>query len=139
MSVTYDMRTPEPPRLRWYQRRGLLAAVAGVVLAVGFAGVAFGQQNGDRPDSPAQSAFPPAPGGLLRSTVAAGQGAQSQLNHVPVMYPRTKEGAVQAATNYSVALAGPLMFNQVTRPEVIRTVYAPEVTLKRPRFDAASF
>jgi hypothetical protein len=126
MTVTHLMTTPEPPRQRWHERRGLLAA--GAVLLLGGIGIGLAVGNLGAPDpKPVPGASSQVVGQLPRGTVAVGKGGSWDVLGMEVGYPRTADGAVAAATNYAAALYGPLLYNQTTRPVIIRAMFAPQL------------
>jgi hypothetical protein len=107
-------------------REGLLSTrslrlVAGVLAAFVLvaAGVMAGRSSVTRPTSGGTAAAAPVvhvPGWPGASTLVAG---------APVGYAHSQAGAVDAATNYQLLLAGPLLTTPARYREVERVIYAP--------------
>jgi hypothetical protein len=86
-------------------------------------------------------ANPPASAGAPATSVARAStvGPAHLVDGVGVGWAHSREGAVAAATNYTVALGGTLMFDPVARDKAIAALAAPEAraALRRALGEAA--
>ena len=110
-----------------------LTALAGI-LVVFFGGMLVGRAVEPAPVVVLDEARP-----SVAPVTVAGAGATRVANGVPVGYPRTKDGAVAAATNYYLVLSSPLILDDAKRREAIATLAAPQAAaaLKR-QYDQAA-
>ncbi|MET9930358.1 MULTISPECIES: hypothetical protein [unclassified Streptomyces] len=104
--------------------RSLVTVVGVVVLLVG--AIALANRGGGDPSAPSapRSGTP----GAAASTAATGVPPVTTGNGpIPTGYAHDEQGAQSAATNYAVALGSAAMFQQASRHDIVRAVYAPAV------------
>jgi hypothetical protein len=85
------------------------------------------------------AANPPASAGAPAAARASTVGPARVVDGVGVGWAHSRDGAVAAATNYTVALGGTLMFDPVARDKAIAALAAPEAgaALRRALGEAA--
>ncbi|MFF6832837.1 hypothetical protein ACFY84_13330 [Streptomyces sp. NPDC012438] len=104
--------------------RSLVTVVGVVVLLIGAIALA-NRGGGDPADPAAPRAGTP---GRTDPTTATGVPPVTGGNGpVPTGYAHDEQGAQSAATNYAVALGSAAMFQQASRHDIVRAVYAPAV------------
>lgn len=99
-----------PPRGTAGWRPAALAALALILLAIAFLIGRASARGGSTSSGPNAG-----PGGAM-------PGPARVVNGVPVGYAHSPQGAVAAATNYGVALAGPLFLDDARREAAIRQI-----------------
>ncbi|MFI6148097.1 hypothetical protein [Streptomyces sp. NPDC051109] len=114
-----------PPRRTPRASRGLVTVVGVVVLLI--AAIAFANQSGDTPTTPASNT-PPTPA----STAATGtRPVDGKNGGIPSGFAQTEQGAQSAAANFAVALGSDGMFDSARRKAIVQAVYVPNVAAAR--------
>ncbi|MFZ4299427.1 hypothetical protein ACOZE3_16105 [Streptomyces cinereoruber] len=104
--------------------RSLVTVVGVVVLLVG--AIALANRGGGDPADPSapRSGTP----GKAAPTAATGVPPVTTKNGpIPTGHAHDEQGAQSAATNYAVALGSAAMYQQASRHDIVRAVYAPAV------------
>ncbi|MFI5671598.1 hypothetical protein [Streptomyces sp. NPDC051704] len=104
------------PRRTPRASRGLVTVVGVVVLLI--AAIAFANQSGDTPETPAAQTPPPA-----TSTEATGtRPVDGKNGGIPSGFAQTEQGAQSAGSNYAVVLGSDGMFNTTRRHAIVDAV-----------------
>lgn len=125
-----DEPDPTPEDKPWW--RGAAVAAGGFALLFGLA-VALNSTTGGDPASSADVPTPRTHAGTVHAGTGDGAGGDPRtsvhqmVDGVPVGYPHTEAGAVQAAVNYQVARSSPGYFTDApTRHRIIRAMATSE-------------
>ncbi|MGW8782652.1 hypothetical protein ACWGNM_31950 [Streptomyces sp. NPDC055796] len=121
-----------PPRRTPRASRGLVTVVGVVVLLI--AAIAFANQSGDAPETPADQSPPAA-----TSTAATGtRPVDGKNGAVPKGFAHNEQGAQSAAANYAVALVSADILKPQMRRQIVRQVFvADKVSELETRLDQA--
>lgn len=131
MTFHVDYETPPPPTRSTWRSPKVVALAVTIALVAGLA-YYLGTRNNTPGSSGAGTIAPPisaGPGtsaGLPRGEARAGTGGRKKIYDVPIGYTRDQTGAVQAATNYTVAQTGVSYFVRQSRHEIQRYIYATD-------------
>ncbi|MFI0929244.1 hypothetical protein ACH4TP_35825 [Streptomyces sp. NPDC021012] len=104
--------------------RSLLTVVGVVVLLV--AAIAFANR-GDTPPADASNPRSTTPGRTSPTTPTGTRPVTTKTGTIPTGYSHDDQGAQSAAANYAVALGSAEMFQDGSRENIVRTIYAPAV------------
>ncbi|MGW1514772.1 hypothetical protein [Streptomyces sp. NPDC002394] len=104
--------------------RSLLTVVGVVVLLV--AAIAFANRGGT-PPADASNPRSTTPGHTSPTTPTGTRPVTTKTGTIPTGYSHDDQGAQSAAANYAVALGSAEMFQDGSRENIVRTIYAPAV------------
>ncbi|MFI2734647.1 hypothetical protein [Streptomyces sp. NPDC018711] len=104
--------------------RSLLTVVGVVVLLV--AAIAFANRGGT-PPADASNPRSTTPGRTSPTTPTGTRPVTTKTGTIPTGYSHDDQGAQSAAANYAVALGSAEMFQDGSRENIVRTIYAPAV------------